>query len=101
MRLLRCRLKLLEFQNLAGHRGRPCARTPHWADDAKQHSLQEMTLRKQPLRGVDSSHLSFVAATEFSLRSKFRRPQPCTDRIAVFPATSSTARHNTASRGPC
>src|SRR5882672_1653445 len=101
MELQRSLPKLPESQEPAGHRYLLCVRTSASKADSKQHSLQEMALRELPLYGVDSSYLSCVVAVKFSPRSKCRRPQPCTDRIAVFPAISSTVRRNTASRVLC
>src|SRR6266403_1653555 len=101
MEFRRSRLEHPESQESEGHSYLLSFRTSASAADSKQHSLPEMTLRGPPLRGVDSSYLSCVAAAKFSLRSKCRRPQPCTGRIAVFLAISSTVRRNTASRVPC
>src|SRR6266404_300061 len=92
------RLEHPDFQEPAGHSYLLAFRTSVSGADSKQRSLPELTLRGPPLRGVDSSYLSCVAAAKFSLRSKWRRPQPCTDRIAAFPAISSTVRHSIASR---
>src|SRR6266850_8398344 len=101
MEFRRSRLEHRESQELAGRSYLASVQTRASAADAKQHSLSEMALRGQPLRGVDSSHWSCVAAAKFSLRSKCQRPQPCTDRIAVSPAISSTVRHNTGCPAPC
>src|SRR5712664_3360173 len=95
----------LEYPESQESEGRSCYllsfRTSASAADSKQHSLREMALRELRLRGVASPYLSCVAAAKFSLHSKCRCLQPCTGRIAVFPAISSTVRRNTASRVPC
>src|SRR6266850_2288334 len=102
MEFRRWRLEHPEFQESEGHSCYLLSfRMSALAADSKQHSLPEMALRGPPLRGVASSYLSCVAAAKFSVRSKYRRPQPCTGRIAVFPAISSTVHRKTASRDPC
>src|SRR6266850_7232116 len=100
MEFRRSRLEHTESQEPAGHSNLLSFRTSASAGDSKRHSLAELTLRGLPLHYVVSSYLSCVAAAKFSLRSKCRRLQPCTGRIAVSPAISSTVRHNIASRVP-
>src|ERR1700674_1788225 len=101
MELRRSRLEHPEAQELAGHNSLLSVRTLASAVDSNQHFLPERVLRELPPHCVVLSHLGCVVAAKISSRSISRHPQPCTDRIAVFPAISSTARHNTASRAPC
>src|SRR5216683_2440385 len=102
MEFRRSRLEHPEFPEPEGH---SCCflsfRTSASAADSKQHSLQEMTLRGPPLHYVVSLNLSCVGAAMISSRSKCWHAQPCTGRIAVSPAISSTVRRKTASRVPC
>src|SRR6266404_1541078 len=98
MEFQRSRVEHPDFQEPAGHSYLLAFRTSVSGADSKQRSLPELTLRGPPLRGVDSLYLSCVVAAKISARTKCRRPQLCTDRIAAFPAISSTVRRNTASR---
>src|SRR5882672_9815589 len=95
------RLEHPDSQEPAGHSYLLALRTSVSGADSKQRSLPELTPRGPPLRGVASSYLSCVVAAKISARTKCQRPQPCTDRIAAFPAISSTVRRNIASRVPC
>src|SRR6266403_403261 len=95
------RLEHPDSQEPEGHSYLLSFRTSASAADSQQHSLPELTLRGPPLRGVAWSYLSCFVAAKISARTKCPRPQPCTDRIAAFPAISSTVRRNIASRVLC